>query len=84
MQQKQSLEFNVDEKQLDSDAASLPNQQYIVDGVENLELFAEYEGHLSKEGNLRRGIQSRQIGMIAVSLSYNSFGDSFQVEIPKL
>ena len=65
MEKKSSIDLATDAKN-DSDVESLSKQAYIVDGAENLELFAEYEGHLSKEGNLRRGIQSRQIGMIAV------------------
>lgn len=61
----------MNEKESYSDVESLTKEAYqapVVDGVENLEAFAEYEGDHAKEGNLQRGIQSRQIGMIAVSV----------------
>lgn len=76
-----------DEKKSYSDVESLSKERPthydapVIDGVENLEAFAEYEGGHSKEGNLHRGIQSRQIGMIAVSLLRNVSGPSSCVHL---
>jgi amino acid transporter len=70
--QRQSTETNEKNLSSERDVESLSKHErhLPVDDVENLEIYAEYEGDNAKEGNLHRGIQSRQIGMIAVSLQY--------------
>jgi hypothetical protein len=65
--QRQSSDASEKRQDVESNP-NLKDEPYVVGAAEDMEVYAEYEGTHAKEGHLNRGIQSRQIGMIAVSV----------------